>query len=98
MPKEEVEQIKRFRNLNEETTALLLSTRKDPGKYTEGVVLTDNFEALFRNVPPALPLALAMTEKHEKAQRAAIMRERGCTELEAAYVVAEMIESARGYT
>jgi hypothetical protein len=43
-----------------------------------------------------LPLALAMTEKDEKAQRAEIMRERGCTELDAAYVVADQIEAVRG--
>lgn len=96
MPKEEIEQLARFRELNDETTALLLSARKSPGKFTEGVVLTDTFEALFRNVPPPLPLALAMTEKDEKAQRAEIMRERGCTELEAAYVVADQIEAVRG--
>ena len=96
MPLDEVEQVKRFRNLSPETVNLLMSTRKEPGKYTEGVVLTDNFEALFRNVPPALALALAMTEKHEKAQRAEIMRQRGCSELEAAYHVAELIEAARG--
>lgn len=96
MPKEEVEQIKRFRTLNQETAQLLISTRKAPGKFTEGVVLTDHLEALFRNVPPALPLALAMTEKHEKAQRADIMRERGCSELDAAYIVAQQIENARG--
>ena len=96
MPLDEVEQVRRFRNLSPETVRLLLSTRKEPGKYTEGVVLSDHFEALFRNVPPALALALAMTEKHEKAQRAAIMRERGCSELDAAYHVAELIEAARG--
>jgi len=95
MPLDEVEQVKRFRNLSPETVNLLLSTRKEPGKYTEGVVLTDNFEALFRNVPPPLALALAMTEKHEKAQRAEIMRQRSCSELEAAYYVAELIEAAR---
>ncbi len=32
-----------------------------------------------------------MTEKHEKAERAAIMREMNCSELEAVYVVAERI-------
>jgi len=96
MPLDEVEQVKRFRNLSPETVNLLLSARKEPGKYTEGVVLTDTFEALFRNVPPALALALAMTEKHEKAQRAEIMRQHGCSELEAAYRVAELIEAARG--
>lgn len=96
MPLDEVEQVKRFRDLSPETVKLLLSTRKEPGKYTEGVVLTDTFEALFRNVPPALALALAMTEKHEKAQRAQIMRERGCSELDAAYHVAELIQATRG--
>ena len=32
-----------------------------------------------------------MTEKHEKTERAVIMRERGCSELEAVYVVMERI-------
>ncbi|MDF1645284.1 MAG: conjugative transfer ATPase, partial [Pseudomonadales bacterium] len=85
MPKEEVEQIARFKDLNDEQRNLLLSARKEPGKYVEGVVLADKVEALFRNVPPALSLALAMTEKHEKAERAAIMREKNCSELEAVY-------------
>ena len=70
--------------------------RKEPGKYVEGVVLADNLQALFRNVPPPLSLALAMTEKHEKAERAEIMRERGCSELEAVHVVAERIAAKRG--
>jgi conjugative transfer ATPase len=96
MPKEEVEQIARFKDLNEEQRSLLLSARKEPGKYVEGVVLADNLEALFRSVPPPLSLALAMTEKHEKAERAEIMRERGCTELEAVHVVAERIAARRG--
>ena len=65
-------------------------------KYVEGVVLSDNLEALFRNVPPPLSLALAMTEKHEKAERADIMRERNCNELEAAHVVADRIATYRG--
>ena len=59
-------------------------------------MLADNLEALFRNVPPPLSLALAMTEKHEKAERATIMRERGCSELEAVQVVAERIALERG--
>ena len=88
MPKEEVEQIARFRDLSEEQKALLLSARKEPGKYVEGVVLTDQIETLFRSVPPPIALALAMTEKDEKAQRRAIMDELGCTEVEAAEEVA----------
>jgi conjugative transfer ATPase len=96
MPKEEVEQIARFKDLNDEQRSLLLSARKEPGKYVEGVVLADNLEALFRSVPPPLSLALAMTEKDEKAERAEIMRERGCSELEAVHVVAERIAARRG--
>jgi conjugative transfer ATPase len=95
-PKEEVEQIARFKDLTEVQRSLLMSARKEPGKYVEGVVLSDNLEALFRNVPPPLSLALAMTEKHEKAERADIMRERHCSELEAAHVVAERIAKHRG--
>ena len=91
MPKEEVEQIARFKDLSDEQRSLLLSARKEPGKYVEGVVIADSVEALFRNVPPPLSLALAMTEKHEKAERATIMREQDCSELEAVYVVAERI-------
>jgi len=91
MPKEEIEQIARFKDLSAEQRSLLLSARKEPGKYVEGVVLSDNLEALFRNVPPPLSLALAMTEKHEKAERAAIMQENGCSELEAVYLMADGI-------
>ncbi len=93
MPKEEVEQIARFRELSEEQRSLLLSARKEPGKYVEGVVLSDRLEALFRSVPPPLSLALAMTEKHEKAERAAIMAERGCSELEAVHEMARRIRA-----
>ncbi|MEW8552633.1 MAG: conjugative transfer ATPase [Candidatus Thiodiazotropha sp.] len=96
MPKEEVEQIARFKDLTDVQRSLLLSARKEPGKYVEGVVLSDNLEALFRNVPPPLSLALAMTEKYEKAERAAIMQEKGCNELGAAYRMAERIADRRG--
>ena len=96
MPKEEVEQIARFKDLTDMQRNLLLSARKEPGKYVEGVVLSDNLEALFRNVPPPLSLALAMTEKHEKAERAEIMRKHDCTELEAVYRVAKQIAERRG--
>jgi hypothetical protein len=91
MPKEEVEQIARFKDLTDVQRNLLLSARKEPRKYVEGVVLSDNLEALFRNVPPPLSLALAMTEKHEKAERTAIMKEQNCSELEAVHIVASRI-------
>ena len=95
MPKDEIEQIARFKDLDAEQRALLLAARKSSGQYTEGVVLTDALSALFRNVPPPLALALAMTEKDEKAERHRIMRESGCSELEAVHRVAETIAESR---
>jgi len=95
MPKEEIDQIARFKALTDEQRSLLQSAYKEPGKYIEGVVLSKAVTALFRNVPPALPLALAMTEKHEKAERQELMKEHGCTELEAAYMVADRIAQKR---
>ena len=90
-PKEEIEQIARFKQLTDEQKTLLLAARKQPGKYTEGVVLADNLQCLFRNVPPAIALALAMTEKHEKQQRADIMKALNCSELEAVFKVAKTL-------
>ena len=53
-------------------------------------------EVLFRAVPPSLYLALAQTEPEEKAERYQLMQQYGCTELEAAFKVAEKIDQARG--
>jgi len=91
----EIQDLTRFRRLNEEEKALIESARKEKGKYTEGVVLSDNINSLFRIVMPALPLALAGTDDDEKAERRRIMRERNCSEIEAAYVVASRIKEKR---
>ena len=91
-PKEEIEQISRFKDLTEEQKGMLRAARKEQGNYTEGVVLSDNLQCLFRNIPPPLALALAMTEKHEKQQRSQIMQEQHCSELEAVFAVADLLE------
>ncbi|NRH24950.1 conjugative transfer ATPase [Pantoea stewartii] len=96
MPPEEVEQIARFKTLNDEQKAMLLSATKLPRKYTEGVILSRKVQALFRAVPPSLFLALGMTEKEEKAERRSIMNEFKCTELEAVYHVARRLDESRG--
>ncbi len=96
MPPDEVEQISRFKKLNEEQKAMLLSATKLPRCYTEGVVLAKRVEALFRAVPPSLYLALGMTEKEEKAERRQLMNEHGCSELQAAFLVANKLDKARG--
>jgi conjugative transfer ATPase len=93
MPKEEIDQIARFKALTPERKQLLLSARKEPGLYTEGVVLSDTVEALFRHVPPPLYLALAMTEKDEKAERQRLMEAHGISEVAAAIKVAEHLRT-----
>ncbi len=96
MPPDEVEKIARFRELNPAQKALMLSARKEAGKFSEGVILSKSMEVLFRAVPPSLYLALAQTEPEEKAERFQVMQEFGIGELEAAFRIAEKIDHARG--
>ncbi|HEX7635292.1 MAG TPA: conjugative transfer ATPase [Noviherbaspirillum sp.] len=96
MDREEIDQVARFRTLTDEQRGLMESATKSPPKYTEGVILSKTVQVLFRNVPPALPIALAMTEKHEKAERRKIMKELGVTELGAAQEIARRIALRRG--
>ncbi|EPD0212082.1 conjugative transfer ATPase [Salmonella enterica] len=101
MPPDEIEQIARFRNLTEEQKQMLASAKKGQKVngipcYTEGVVMGSTLNALFRSVPPSLYLALGMTEKDEKAQRYELMQAHGCTELEAAFMVARELDRRRG--
>ena len=96
MPPDEVEKISRFRVLTPAQKALMLSARKESGKYTEGVLLSKSMEVLFRAVPPSLYLALAMTESEEKKERYDIMQSQGVSELDAAIQVAARIDRLRG--
>ncbi|KVS36318.1 conjugal transfer protein [Burkholderia vietnamiensis] len=96
MPPDEVEKIARFRELNASQKALMLSARKEAGKFSEGVILSKSMEVLFRAVPPSLYLALAQTEPEEKAERFQLMQQYGVSELDAAFMVAEQIDRARG--
>jgi len=73
MSEAEMKAIEEFRKLTEDERELFRSVRKAAKKYVEGVLLCPKVKALFRNVPPRLSLALAMTEKHEKAQRKQLM-------------------------
>jgi len=95
MDRSEIEEVIRFRNLTQEQRSLMESARKEPPKYTEGVLISAIGQFLFRNVPPALPIALAMTEGHEKAHRRRLMNQHGCTEMEAAHMVARELVKAR---
>ena len=96
MDKAEIEEVSRFRQLTREQRLMMESACKEPPKYTEGVLISDEGQMLFRNVPPALPIALAMTDGHEKAHRKRLMDEHGCSEMEAAFMVARELEEKRG--
>ena len=95
MDRSEIEEVARFRSLTPEQRAMMESARKSPGQYTEGVLISATDQMLFRNVPPALPIALAMTEGHEKAHRRRLMDQHGCTEMEAAQMVAHELNASR---
>ena len=89
LPKDEIDQIEEFKELTLEQKSLFLSSRKESGKYTEGVLMTPRINTLFRNVPPRLYLAMAATEQSEKFDRKQIMSERGCSEIEAVAIIAK---------
>ena len=80
-------------HLTKEQRLMVESARKEPKKYTEGVILSAGQQMLFRNVPPPLAIALAMTEGYEKAERRQLMDEHQCSEMEAAVHVARRIGS-----
>jgi len=89
----ELTNIERFKKLSEDQRLMLLSTRKASGKYTEGVIMSDNVQGLFRIVPPGLCLALGQTEKEEKRARMKLMKAHSIDESEAA----EMIGAQMAY-
>ena len=92
---DEVDQIARFRTLTDEQRSMIKSAEKVPGCYTEGTVMSGTLLNLFRNIPPSIALALAQTEKHEKAQREKLRKQLGISELEAALHIARQIRDDR---
>lgn len=95
-PKEEVEQLSKFRDLDDNQKKLLLSCHKMRGLYTEGVVLSKAMPpSLFRNVPPSFALSIAMSDPDEKAVRKKLMNEHSIDELEAAEMIAAQISKKR---
>lgn len=93
MSEAELAEVERFKSLTEEERMLFRSVRKEAKKYVEGVILCNRFKGIFRNIPPRLALALAMTEKIEKAERRQIMEQEKCTEVEAALKIAQQMMS-----
>jgi conjugative transfer ATPase len=93
--KDEIEKFSTLVNITKQQKEMLLSMKGSKRQYKEGCVISPNITTLFRSIPTSLVLALAMTESDEKAQRQKIMQECNCTELEAAYKMADKISKAR---
>jgi conjugative transfer ATPase len=88
---DELKLLERFKPITTEQRDLILSAKKSPRQYTEGVLLSPRHEGLFRNVPPRPYLTMAWTEPTEKNLRRAVMAERGGTELDAAFYLARQM-------
>ena len=92
----EARQVAQFRDMTAEEQQLLTLALKEPGRFVEGVLLSEKYPpALLRFVPPALALALAQTEGDEKNRRLRLMQQHGIGELDAALRVADQIAEQR---
>ena len=92
----EARQVAQFRAMSAEEQQLLTLALKEPGRFVEGVLLSEKYPpALLRFVPPALALALAQTEGDEKSRRFRLMQDQGISELDAALQVAAHINAQR---
>ena len=90
---DEVALINKFKPLSAEMKNLILDVRKYPGLYAEGVLLGKRHSGLFRNIPPRIALALAMTEQDERTARKKLQQELNITELEAVEHIAKQMIS-----
>ena len=95
LSEKEIDLIPQFKSLTQEQRDLLRSVKKYPKVYAEGVLLGENYQGLFRNIPPRIALALAMTEQNEKAERRALCEQFGYTDLEAVEKIAEKLKTYR---
>lgn len=94
--KTEATELSRLIDISDEQKELIASICGADGQYKEGVVISDNLTTLFRSVSMPLALSLAMTEQSEKAHRQKIMQHKNCSEMEAAYQIADEILQKRG--
>lgn len=94
---DEVENVEKLRKLTPEQRELILNIKKYPGLYSEGVLLSarEEFQGLFRNIPPRYSLAMAMTEQHEKSARQKLMDEKNITETQAAKLIGEQLKNKK---
>ncbi len=93
----EMDEILKVFPLNEQQKHMIRSLRKQPGAYTEGLMVSTNItgiNGLFRNIPMRLVLALGQTDPNEKAHRRKMMKKHGLNELETVYKIADDMVAA----
>lgn len=93
--KDEIKKIESFKTLTPEMKEQLAQVVKFPGIYSEGVLIGKRHTGLFRNVPPRLSLALAMTEQDERSRRRELREKYHITELEAVEKMATEITAKK---
>lgn len=92
MSEKEIRQATTILSLDEEVQHLIKFPKKESGRFVEGVSICEKYpDTLVRYVLPPLVLALAQTEGGEKQKRRKLMQQYGCSELEAAYRIADAI-------
>lgn len=91
----ELEKIAENRVLSDDQKSMLLSMRKQPQAYTEGVVMSDTVQNLFRVVLPPLCFVLAGTELEEKRARMHAMKLHKCDEVNACILMAKELSEKR---
>lgn len=92
MSDKEIKQATEILSLDEEVQHLIKFPKKESGCFVEGVSISEKYpDTLVRYVLPPLVLALAQTEGKEKKNRRDLMQSLGCSELEAAYHIAQEI-------
>jgi len=89
----EIAKINDFKKLTDDQIKIIREIDSHKGKYSEAVFLGSRYQGLFRVMLPRFLLALGMTEKDEKAERAELEKEHGM--LGAAREMAKKLESVQ---
>jgi hypothetical protein len=92
---DELDKIESFKPLTPEMRSMILDACKYPGLYSEGVLLGARYSGLFRNVPPRIALALAMTEQDERTQRETLQKQHGLTAIQAVEQMAQDLSNPK---
>lgn len=96
----EARKIEALLELTNETCELIKQCKKEPPFYAEGVMLSKKFpNALIRLVPPALCLALSMTDGDEKKALQEIQDQHNMSRLDAAiYMSRQIVEKRKTFS